>query len=104
VGGGGHRGFKKRLVEERNALGRLYKPIVASDADLLQYYLEKMWKRMDVFNQIVVSAFDALDDDAQQELDTVTEFFEQKWEEAENYIANGGETNKFADASAVEDL
>jgi len=63
-----------------------------------------MWKRTDVFDQIVMTAFDGLDDDAQQDLQTVTDFFEEKWEEAENFIANGGEINKFADASAVEDL
>jgi len=62
-------GFKKRLLEERAALGRLYQPIIVSDADLLQHYLEEMWKRTDVFDQIVMTAFDALDDDAQQDLE-----------------------------------
>ena len=73
--------------------------------------MEEMWKRTDVFDQPCMTAFIALDDDVEegedlptQDWDTVTEFFERKWKEAEEYIAQGGQTNKFAEASAVEDL
>jgi len=104
-------GFKKRLTRESDRLGRLHKPIIVSDADLLQHYMEEMWKRTDVFDQHCMTDFIALDDDAEdeeplptQDWDTVTQFFERKWKEAEDYIANGGQTNKFADASAMEDL
>ena len=97
-------GFKKRLVQERDALGCLPRPIVVADADLVQHYLEEMCKRSDVFDRVCMTAFYALDATAQQDLEAVTEYFERVWDEAELYIANGGKPNKFADAGAVEDL
>ena len=73
--------------------------------------MEEMWKRTDVFNQECMTAFIALDTgipDGQplptEDWDTVTAFFERKWEESDLFIANGGQKNQFADASAVEDL
>ena len=96
-------GYRTRLEEERDNLGRLSTPITITDEDLLQHYLEEMWKRTDIFDKPIMTEFLALDPE-DRDWETAPAFFEKKMKQAEDYIANGGQDAKFADANAVEDL
>ena len=95
--------FGKRLEEERDDLGRLTPPIVVSDADLNQHYLEEMWKRTDIFDCNIMKKWTKRDED-EKTWEHSREFFEGKMQEIEDYIAGGGVTKEYAAANAVDDI
>ena len=95
--------FGKRLEEERDDLARLSPPVNVSDQDLNQHYLEEMWKRTDIFDIHVMKKWTKRDED-EKTWEHSREFFEAKMKEIDDYIAEGGATENYANVNAVSEI
>ena len=77
--------------------------IAVSDADLNQHYLEEVWKRTDLFDIHVMKKWTKRDEELKT-WEYSRDFFEAKMKEIDDYVAEGGATENYANANAVSEI
>ena len=95
--------FGTRLSRDQQKLAEYSTPIVITDADKLQKYMEEMWTRTDMFDENFMMEW-TLRPIAQRTWAHATAYFEAKVRAVENFHAAGGQSNTYASANAATEL
>ena len=95
--------FGVHLNREQRKLSQYAPPIVISNADKVQHYLEQMWTRTDIFDEKFMTAWTARTI-AQKTFDLARAYFEAKVKAIADFRAAGGQVNSYASANAATDI
>ena len=95
--------FGVRLNREQRKLSQYAPPIVISNADKVQHYLEQMWTRTDIFDEKFMTAWTARTI-AQKTFDLARAYFEAKVKAIADFKAAGGQVNSYATANAATEI
>ena len=95
--------FATRLTREQERLAALSPPITISDEEKLQTYMEAMWSRTDIFDELFMMEWTNRPH-AQQTWAHATAYFEAKVQAIENFHAAGGQSNQYASANAATEI
>ena len=95
--------FGVRLSREQRKLRQYVPPIVISDADKTQHYLEQMWTRTDIFDEKFMTTWTAKTI-AQKTFDRARAYFEAKVKAIADFKAAGGQVNTYASANAATEI
>ena len=95
--------YRTRLLREKTLYATYDPPVIITDAELQQHYLEEVLKRSDIFGEKCLTKWNAKTA-ARQAWPRPYRYFEKRMKEVEDYEAVAGKNNSYATANAATDL